>query len=250
MTEPPNTAIVVGASRGLGRGIATTLARAGSSVIAVARTSDALAELASEVDGIKAEVVADAGSETTARGLLDTYEPDALVLVAGATPALHAVHEHTWETFSANWDTDVRVTFHWVREVLRRPLRPGCRVIVVSSGAALQGSPLSGGYAGAKGTQRFIARYAQDEADRAGLGITFTTLLPKLTPLTQLGRPAVEAYAARSGLSEQEYLAQLGTPLTPEIAGKAVLDVLGTAAANGAAEYLLTGDGLRPLPVG
>ena len=250
MTEHPNTAIVVGASRGLGRGIATTLARAGSSVIAVARTSDALAELASEVDGIKAEVVADAGSETTARGLLDTHEPDALVLVAGATPALHAVHEHTWETFSENWDTDVRVTFHWVREVLRRPLRPGCRVIVVSSGAALQGSPLSGGYAGAKGTQRFIARYAQEEADRAGLGITFTTLLPKLTPLTQLGRPAVEAYAARSGLSEQEYLAQLGTPLTPEIAGKAVLDVLGTAAATGAAEYLLTGDGLRPLPVG
>ena len=43
-------------------------------------------------------------------------------------------------------------------------------VIAVSSGAALRGSPLSGGYAGAKATIRFIASYAADEsgARRAG----------------------------------------------------------------------------------
>lgn len=244
-----STTIVVGASRGLGRGIAKALAQAGSSVIAVARSAEPLAELAAEVDGIKPEV-ADAGIVGVARSMLDTYEPNAVMLVAGATPGLHAVHEHTWETFSANWETDVQVTFRWVGEVLRRPLRPGGRVIVVSSGAALQGSPLSGGYAGAKGTQRFIARYAQDESNRAELGLTFTTLLPKLTPLTGLGRPAVEAYAARGGLSEQEYLDQLGTPLTPEAAGQAVLDVLDADVATVAAEYLLTGDGLRPLPAG
>ncbi|GAA1584283.1 hypothetical protein GCM10009789_42480 [Kribbella sancticallisti] len=49
----------------------------------------------------------------------------------------------------------------------------GSRVIAVSrtgaafgSGAALNadGSPLSGGYAGSKATQRFITGYAQDEA--------------------------------------------------------------------------------------
>ena len=240
-----NTTIVVGASRGLGRGIATALAGSGRSVVAVARSADALTSLASEVAGVKPEV-ADAGAEGTARLLLDTYEPDAVVIVAGATPELHPVHEHSWATFAANWDTDVRVTFHWVAEALRKPLRPGSRVIVVSSGAALQGSPLSGGYAGAKGTQRFIARYAQDEANRSGLGITFTTLLPKLTPSTELGRPAVAAYAARSGLSEQEYLQQLGEQLTPQIAGAAVLELLDTE--PDAAEYLLTGDGLRPLP--
>lgn len=41
---------------------------------------------------------------------------------------------------------------------------------MISSGAALAGSPLSGGYAGAKATQRFITAYAQGEANRAGLG--------------------------------------------------------------------------------
>lgn len=50
-------------------------------------------------------------------------------------------------------------------------------MVVVSSGVALNpnGSPLSGGYAGAKATQRLLSVYAQDEANRAGLDITFTT---------------------------------------------------------------------------
>ena len=91
---------------------------------------------------------------------------------------MRPLQHQTWETFSANWHTDVRMAFHWVREALLKPLRPGSRVVVISSGAALQGSPLSGGYAGAKATQRFITAYAQDEANRAGLGITFTAILP------------------------------------------------------------------------
>ena len=119
---------------------------------------------------------------------------------------MRPLQHQTWETFSVNWHTDVRITFQWLRESLLRPLRGGSQVIVISSGAALAGSPLSGGYAGAKATQRFITAYAQDEADRAGLGITFTAVLPRLTPHTDLGRPAVAAYAARNGQSEQEYL--------------------------------------------
>jgi hypothetical protein len=48
------------------------------------------------------------------------------------------------------------------------------------------------------------------------LGITFTVVLPRITPLTDLGRPAVRAYAARSGQSEQEYIQQMGGPLTTQ----------------------------------
>ena len=106
---------------------------------------------------------------------------------------------------SINWQTDVRIAFHWLREALLKPLRPGSRVVVVSSGAALAGSPLSGGYAGAKATQRFITGYAQEEARRAGLDITFTAVLPRITPLTDLGRPAVQAYAARAGAVYLDY---------------------------------------------
>ena len=242
--------MVVGASRGLGRGITTALAEAGARVIAVARTNSALAELAERagVTGAVQPEIADAADATVAGALLDRYDPYAVILVAGARPLMRPLQQQTWETFSANWQVDVRIAFHWVREALVRPLRPGGRVVVISSGAALQGSPLSGGYAGAKATQRFIAGYAQDEANRAGLGITFTAVLPRITPLTDLGRPAVRAYAARNGQTEEEYLAPFGDPLTPQAAGAAVLELLGADATALVPAYLLGGTGLRELP--
>jgi hypothetical protein len=54
----------------------------------------------------------------------------------------------TWETFSVNWHTDVKMAFTWLREAPLKPLPPGSQVVVVSSGAAINGSPASGGYAG------------------------------------------------------------------------------------------------------
>jgi NAD(P)-dependent dehydrogenase (short-subunit alcohol dehydrogenase family) len=248
-TVSDRTTIVVGASRGLGRGIAGAVAEAGSRVVAVARTETALADLASVAAGTKVEV-ADAGDATVAGSLLDRYDPEAVVLVAGATPLPRPLHQHTWETFSVNWHTDVRIAFHWLREVLLKPLRPGSRVVVISSGAALRGSPLSGGYAGAKATQRFITGYAQEESARANLGITFTTVLPQITPLTDLGRPAVHAYAARGGQTVEEYLQRLGEPVTPQIAGAALVELLRADAATIAPEHLLTGAGLQELPAG
>jgi NAD(P)-dependent dehydrogenase (short-subunit alcohol dehydrogenase family) len=241
------TTIVVGASRGLGRGIATAFARAGAPVVAVSRTAAAFPEPATGAGSIEPEV-ADAGDATVAGRLLDRYEPQVLILVAGASPHMRPLQQQTWETFSVNWQTDVRIAFHWLREALLKPLRPGSTVVVISSGAALAGSPLSGGYAGAKATQRFITGYAQDEAKRAGLEISFTALLPQMTPLTELGRPAVRAYAARAGQSEEEYLEQMGDPLTPEIAGAALLELVQADAADVAPAYRLTGAGLQKLP--
>jgi NAD(P)-dependent dehydrogenase (short-subunit alcohol dehydrogenase family) len=242
-----STTIVVGASRGLGRGIATAFAEAGAPVVAVARTAAAPAAPAGAAGTIRAEI-ADAADPAVAGALLHRYEPEVVVLVAGASPLMRPLQHQTWETFSVNWQTDVRIAFHWLREALLRPLRPGSRVVVISSGAALAGSPLSGGYAGAKATQRFITGYARDEAERAGLRITFTAVLPRLTPLTDLGRPAVRAYAARSGQSEEEYLRRMGEPLTPAGAGAAVVELVRADAATVAPAYLLTGGGLEDLP--
>ncbi|HET6865729.1 MAG TPA: SDR family oxidoreductase [Solirubrobacteraceae bacterium] len=234
------TTMVVGASRGLGLGIAKVLADSAVPVIAVARSAIRFEEVQA--------VVADATDASAAGSLIDRYQPRNLVLVAGATPLVRPIQRHTWETFSTNWETDVRMTFNWAREALLTPLAPGSRVVVLSSGAALHGSPLSGGYAGAKATQRFIAAYAQEEANRDELGITFTSILPRITPLTELGRPAVEAYAARAGVTQEEYMQQMGPPVTPEVAGNAVLELLQTDPESLAAAYLLTGAGLKELP--
>jgi 3-oxoacyl-[acyl-carrier protein] reductase len=241
------TTIVVGASRGLGRGIATAFAKAGAPVVAVSRTAAAFPEPAEGTGTIQPEI-ADAADATVAGSLLDRYEPKAIILVAGASPHMLPLRQQTWETFSVNWQTDVQIAFHWLREALLKPLRPGSRVVVISSGAALAGSPLSGGYAGAKATQRFITGYAQDEAKRAGLDINFTTVLPRFAPMTGVGRPAVQAYAARAGQSVEEYLQQMGPLVTPEIAGTALVELVQADAATVAPAYLLTGAGLQKLP--
>jgi 3-oxoacyl-[acyl-carrier protein] reductase len=240
MSERKST-IVVGASRGLGRGIATALAEAGNQVVAVSRTAAAGGAAAIQTE------VADAGDATVAARLLDRYEPEAVIVVAGASPHMRPLQEQTWETFSVNWETDVRVTFHWLRETLLKPLRPGSRVVVVSSGAALNpnGSPLSGGYAGAKATQRFITGYAQDEANRAGLDITFTALYPYFAPQTGVGEPAVRAYAARAGQPVEEYLEHQAPLVTPEVAGAAVVELVQADAV--APGYRLSGTGLEEL---
>src|SRR6202167_3170036 len=241
------TTLVVGASRGLGHGIARAFAEAGAPVVAVARTGPALAELAAARPGIRAEV-ADAADATAAWSLLDQYDPEVLILVAGANPVMRPLQYQTWETFSVNWETDVRIAFTCLREALLKPLPPGSRVLVMSSGAALSGSPASGGYAGAKATQRFIAGYAQDEARRAGLDITVTAVMLRMTPCGDVGRRAVRAYAARGGQTEDAYLKQLGELLTPGLAGSALVDLVQAAPATLAPAYVLSGAGLQKLP--
>ncbi|NML51007.1 SDR family oxidoreductase [Streptomyces sp. R302] len=241
------TTIVVGASRGLGHGIASAFAEAGAPVVAVSRTPATFPPPTNGSGSVRPEH-ADAGDPRVAAELIDRFEPDTVVLVAGAVPHMRPLQEQTWETFSAGWETDVRVTFHWLREALLTPLRPGGRVVVISSGAVLGGSPLSGGYAGAKATQRFITGYAQGEADRAGLDLTFTTVLPKFAPLTGVGRPAVRAYAARAGVSVEDFLRKAGPLLTPEIAGAALVELVRTDATAVAPAYLLDGAGTHRLP--
>ena len=240
------TTIVVGASRGLGRGIAAALAEAGAPVVAVARTKTTFHDMGHGPAGVKSEF-GDATDAAVAERLLDDYEPWNVVLVAGATPQTVPLQQHTWETFSVNWHTDVRIAFQWLRAILLKPLRPDSRVVVFSSGAALNGSPLSGGYAGAKATQRFITGYAQEEADREAQGVTFSAVLPRFAPETDVGRVAVRAYAARAGMSVEEYLAPMGPLLTPEIAGAAMVELMKADAPDVAPEYLLTGAGLAVL---
>jgi NAD(P)-dependent dehydrogenase (short-subunit alcohol dehydrogenase family) len=244
--QTPSTALVTGASRGFGRAIASALHAEGAEVVAVARNAELLASLRDELGGRLTMVLADAADPVVAGNLIDEYQPDALVLNAGAAPLYRALHQHTWETFSRNWDVDVRHAFHWIREALLLPLRPGSTVVTVSSGAAVAGSPLSGGYAGAKATIRFISDYAADESERAALRIRFISVLPRLTPATELGSGAVAAYARRDGLDVGEYLARFGPGLTQGEVGKATVELV-TSAEYTPGAYLLTSAGLTPV---
>jgi NAD(P)-dependent dehydrogenase (short-subunit alcohol dehydrogenase family) len=227
-----STAIVTGASRGFGRGIAVALTAAGAHVVGVAR------------NGV--DVTADVADPATAQRLIDEYQPRTVVLCAGAAPQMSPLQEQTWESFSQNWNVDVAQAFHWTRHALRRPLAPGSTVIAVSSGAAINGSPLSGGYAGAKATVKLITDYAAIESQLAGLGIDFVSVLPQLTPDTDLGSAAVAAYAERQGVDVDTFVASLRPVLTAEQVGKSVLEIATGQGRNHRA-YMLSSAGLSPL---
>ncbi|MFD9659971.1 Rossmann-fold NAD(P)-binding domain-containing protein, partial [Streptomyces mirabilis] len=148
-------------------------------------------------------------------------------------------------TFSRNWHVDTRHVFTWMRAALLEPLAPGSVVVAMSSGAALAGSPLSGGYASAKAAIRYISGYAAEESKRAGLDIRFVTLLPQLTPATGLGSVGVEGYAARQGVDRETFVKGLQPILTPDQVAKAVIDVATDAASS--LEYRVSSTGLHPI---
>src|SRR5260370_28198536 len=101
-------AVVVGASRGLGRGITEAFLSAGAHVVALARDVSPLADL-SKANTQMDLVAADGAHAAVAVQILGERRPDILALVTGAAPVLRPLQEHTWETFSVNWDTDVKM---------------------------------------------------------------------------------------------------------------------------------------------
>ncbi len=247
-----NTAVVTGASRGFGRGVAMALAQSGLKVVALARSGEALEDLSREAQAQQATgtvipVAADVAEADVAERVLSEYRPQLLVLVAGASPHLAPLPSQSWEGFSRNWHVDVKQSFHWLQAALALPLAPGSTVLVFSSGAALRGSPMSGGYAGAKATQAFITQYAAGEADALGLELRFHTLFPTLSPTTDLGRAGTKAYAERAGMSEEAYREKMGPPLTPELVGERVLELARNDDHAGTARFMLSVRGLESL---
>jgi NAD(P)-dependent dehydrogenase (short-subunit alcohol dehydrogenase family) len=236
------TAIVTGGSRGLGRGIVEALRAHGMRVIAIAQGEAQLHKTASET-GCET-IVGDASDDALAGRVLADHTPDLVVLAAGAKPPQRAIHLQTWESFSHNWHIDTKQAFVWLRNALLLPTKPGAHVIVISSGAAMRGSPVSGGYASAKRAQWFIADYAREEISRAKLDLRVQTVLPMLNPSTELGRAGIVEYARRAGVSFDEFAKRFSPPLTPEITGRAIVDMFTDREKFSASAYQLGGNGL------
>ena len=143
----------------------------------VARDPAALAAVQQRL-GV-AMISADVTDERAAQRILADVRPDILVLNAGAKPRMGRLDQLSWADFTAPWETDVKAGLYWLQAALNLPLKPGSRVLVGSSGAAQNGSPLSGGYAGAKRMLWFMAKYANGVAKQKGLGIRFQAIVPQ-----------------------------------------------------------------------
>ena len=225
MSLKDKTIVVTGGSRGLGLGLVEALVEQGAKVTVVARDQAALAAVKQRL-GV-AVISADVSEEGAAQRILADVRPEILVLNAGATPHMEPLDQVIWADFTATWETDVKAGLYWLQAALNLPLKPGSRVQVGSSGAAVNGSPPSGGYAGAKHMLRFMARYANGIAKHKGLGIRFQSILPmQIIGGTGVGDEAAGAYARSMGLEREAYLARFGAPLPPRQFGDYVVVVL------------------------
>jgi hypothetical protein len=133
----------------------------------------------------------------------------------------------SWADFTATWETDVKAGLYWLQAALNLPLEPGSRVLVGSSGAAENGSPLSGGYAGAKRMLWFMAKYANKVAEQKGLGIRFQAIVPQqIIGGTGVGDAGAGAYARAMGIEPAAFLTRFGAPMPPRQFGDYLVAVL------------------------
>jgi NAD(P)-dependent dehydrogenase (short-subunit alcohol dehydrogenase family) len=218
------TAVVTGGSRGLGLGLVEALVRRGAKVTVVARSADALAAVRERL-GV-ATISADITDEAAARRILGEISPDLLVLNAGTKPRMGRLDELNWADFSAPWDIDVKAGLYWLKAALTLPLKAGARVLVSSSGA-VNGSPLSGGYGGAKRMLWLMAKYANVVANEKQLGIRFQVVVPQqMFAGTGVGDTGAHAYARAAGITPQEFLTRFGPVLPPADFGEKVISAL------------------------
>jgi NAD(P)-dependent dehydrogenase (short-subunit alcohol dehydrogenase family) len=225
MSLKDKNVVVTGGSRGLGLGLVEALVAHGAKVTVVARDADALAAVHARL-GV-ATISADVTDEDAAHRIVSQIRPDILALNAGTKPRMDRLDQISWADFAATWETDVRAGLYWLQAALNLPLNPGSRVLVGSSGAAHNGSPLSGGYAGAKRMLWFMASYANGVSKQKGLGIRFQAIVPmQIIGGTGVGDAGASAYARAAGLEPEAFLARFGAPMPPREFGEKVVSVL------------------------
>jgi len=217
--------VVTGGSRGLGLGLVEALVAHGAKVTVVARDADALAAVNARL-GV-ATIAADVTDQAAAHRILGDVHPDILVLNAGATPKMRRLDQISWADFTAPWETDVKAGLYWLQAALNLPLKPGSRVLAVSSGAAVNGSQMSGGYGGAKRMLWFMAKYANGVSQEKNVGIRFQTIVPRQMVLgTGVGDAGANAYAGAMGITPAAFVARFGAPMPPREFGDKVVSVL------------------------
>ena len=239
-------ALVVGASQGTGLAIAQQLSEKGIEVIALGRNSDRIKQVQADFPGIQF-IQADASEEQAAKELLASHQPDLVILAGGTRPVMTTIEDMSWQDFSQSWNNDTKVAFHFTQAVLQAPMPAGSALVSFSSGASLNGSPLSGGYAGAKRMQSFLVKYGQREANLKDINTKFISVLPKqMMQGSVIAEEGSAAYAQASGSTAEKFMCQWPAPLNAQLAAKLTLDILQDNPIGGSL-YAITGTGIESL---
>lgn len=195
---PDTTAVVTGASSGIGAEIARELTRRGHQVVLVARTDSKLTELAAELGDGAHVLAADLSDRSVRAGLLDRVSglglvPDILVNNAGLS-TLGPVHASDPEAELNLLEVDVAAVVDLCSRFLPGMVARGRgRVLNVASTAAFQPLPGQAAYAAGKA---FVLSYTQSlSGELRGTGVRVTALCPG---------PVETAFLDTAGFTEEE----------------------------------------------
>ena len=179
-----HTAVVTGASQGLGKAIAMALAAAGAKVACVARSADKLAETVGAItaaggqaEALPCDVKESAPVDALIDGLVEKWgKVDILVNNAGVTrdTLLPRMSDDDWDTVI---DTNLRGSFLFARACSRHMMRARYgRIINISSVSGLMGNPGQTNYSASKagiiGFTRSLSR------ELAGRKVTINAVCP------------------------------------------------------------------------
>lgn len=209
-------AVVTGASDGIGRAIATELAREGFSLVLVARRRAALEELAERltaVFGIEARpLIADlASSAETARIDAETRDLDVGMLVASAGYGGSGAFVDTDQGVELGMiDVNCRALAQSAQDFGRRFVARGRgALILMSSVVAFQGVPRAANYAATKAYVQTLAEGLSVELKGKGVDV-----------LASAPGPVVSGFGARAGM-------RIAKGQSPEEVARGTLSALG-----------------------
>lgn len=204
LPEPSSssTALVTGASSGIGAAIARALTRRGHGVTLVARREERLRDLASELSReheVRAEVIgcdlADPAARDAMAADVDSLDLDVEILVNNAGFGAYgefakAERGRELEMVRLNAEAVVDLAARYLPAMVERGRGA---VINVASTAAFQPIPFNATYAA---TKAFVLSYGDSvHAELGGTGVTLTTVCPG---------PVRTEFADRAGMAEAE----------------------------------------------
>jgi NADP-dependent 3-hydroxy acid dehydrogenase YdfG len=207
MTDRP-TAVVTGASSGIGAATARALAGAGFHVVLGARRVDRCAEIAAEIDGTALRLDVTDAESVAAFG---AAVPDCRLLVnnAGGAKGLEPVAEADEDAWRWMFEANVMGTLRVTKALLPALLASGDgHIVTITSIAAIEVYDNGAGYTGAKHAQSVLHRTLRGEL--LGQPVRLTEVLPGMVEtdfsLVRFGGDAERAAGVYRGI----------TPLTPE----------------------------------
>jgi len=178
--EAGPAALITGASRGIGRGIALALAARGWHLTLVARDASRLADVAAgspRVDRIAIDLAApDAAATVVAEYAARHDSLDALILAAGVGSAA-PLDGYPMARFDKQFALNIRTPFALVSQALPM-LRAGRggRVIALASIGGVHAEPLLAAYGASKAALLALCRGLN--AEESGHGVTATAIAP------------------------------------------------------------------------